>query len=172
MKRIIALVFPARFVGCAGAQPRGVSRRGDDGNPWPSLLSEEGAGEYWLFDPEGQLISTETRGRHAPRRGRRHPHQLCRRRHRAALHRPIGQPDPDRSQLLGHQNSTALYRRRGSDHRWLWCRRQPYSRSQEAIRWRCDYRSLSPFHPRPRHLQRRHDHRRGLLAKAGKTPWS
>ena len=35
---------------------------GDEGNPWPSLLSEEGAGEYWLFDPEGQLVGTESVG--------------------------------------------------------------------------------------------------------------
>lgn len=35
---------------------------GDDGNPWPSLLSEEGAGEYWLFDAEGQLVGTEPVG--------------------------------------------------------------------------------------------------------------
>ena len=35
---------------------------GDEGNPWPSLLSEEGAGEYWLFDPEGQLVGTEPVG--------------------------------------------------------------------------------------------------------------
>lgn len=35
---------------------------GDEGNPWPSLLSEEGAGEYWLFDAEGQLVGTEPVG--------------------------------------------------------------------------------------------------------------
>ena len=35
---------------------------GDEGNLWPSLLSEEGAGEYWLFDAEGQLVGTEPVG--------------------------------------------------------------------------------------------------------------
>ena len=45
------------------AHSRGEFRvGGDDGNLWPNLLSEEGAGEYWLFDAEGQLMSTEPVG--------------------------------------------------------------------------------------------------------------
>ncbi len=45
------------------AHSRGEFRvGGDDGNLWTNLLSEEGAGEYWLFDAEGQLVSTEPVG--------------------------------------------------------------------------------------------------------------
>ena len=45
------------------AHSRGEFRvGGTDGNLWTNLRSEEGAGEYWLFDPEGQLVSTEPVG--------------------------------------------------------------------------------------------------------------
>ena len=47
----------------APAHSRGEFRvGGDEGNPWPNLLSKEGAGEYWLFDAEGQLVGTEPVG--------------------------------------------------------------------------------------------------------------
>ena len=59
MQHIIALCF-LLVLSIVPAHSRGEFRvGGTDGNPWPSLRSEEGAGEYWLFDPEGQLVSTE-----------------------------------------------------------------------------------------------------------------
>ena len=62
MQHIIALCF-LLVLSIVPAHSRGEFRvGGDDGNPWPSLRSEEGAGEYWLFDPEGQLVSTEPVG--------------------------------------------------------------------------------------------------------------
>ncbi len=58
MQRIIASCF-LLVLSIAPAHSRGEFRvGGDDGNPWPSLLSEEGSGEYWLFDPEGQRVSS------------------------------------------------------------------------------------------------------------------
>lgn len=58
MQRIIALCF-LLVLANGPAHSRGEFRvGGDDGIPWASLLSEEGAGEYWLFDREGQLAST------------------------------------------------------------------------------------------------------------------
>ena len=62
MQYIIASCF-LLVLSIAPAHSRGEFRvGGDEGNPWPSLLSEEGAGEYWLFDPEGQLVGTESVG--------------------------------------------------------------------------------------------------------------
>ena len=62
MQHIIALCF-LLALSIVPAHSRGEFRvGGTDGNPWPSLRSEEGAGEYWLFDPEGQLVSTEPVG--------------------------------------------------------------------------------------------------------------
>ena len=62
MQYIIASCF-LLVLSIAPAHSRGEFRvGGDDGNPWPSLLSEEGAGEYWLFDLEGQLVRTESVG--------------------------------------------------------------------------------------------------------------
>ena len=62
MQRIIASCF-LLVLSIVPAHSRGEFRvGGDDGNPWPSLLSEEGAGEYWFFDAEGQFVSTEPVG--------------------------------------------------------------------------------------------------------------
>ena len=62
MQHIIALCF-LLALSIVPAHSRGEFRvGGTDGNPWLSLRSEEGAGEYWLFDPEGQLVSTEPVG--------------------------------------------------------------------------------------------------------------
>ncbi|MYC73548.1 MAG: hypothetical protein F4X17_22845 [Gemmatimonadetes bacterium] len=62
MQYIIASCF-LLVLSIAPAHSRGEFRvGGDEGNPWPSLLSEEGAGEYWLFDAEGQLVGTESVG--------------------------------------------------------------------------------------------------------------
>lgn len=62
MQRIIALCF-LLVLSIAPAHSRGEFRVGGaDGNPWTSLLSEEGAGEYWFFDAEGQRASTELVG--------------------------------------------------------------------------------------------------------------
>ena len=62
MQYIIASCF-LLVLSIAPAHSRGEFRvGGDEGNPWPSLLSEEGAGEYWLFDAEGQLVGTEPVG--------------------------------------------------------------------------------------------------------------
>ncbi len=62
MQRIIALCF-LLVLSMAPAHGRGEFRVGGAaGNPWSSLLSEEGAGEYWLFDAEGQRTSTELVG--------------------------------------------------------------------------------------------------------------
>ncbi|MDE2813445.1 MAG: hypothetical protein OXM01_10490, partial [Gemmatimonadota bacterium] len=62
MQHIIALCF-LLVLSIVPAHSRGEFRvGGDDGNSWLSLLSKEGAGEYWLFDPEGQLASTEPVG--------------------------------------------------------------------------------------------------------------
>ncbi len=62
MQCIIALYF-LLVLSIAPAHSRGEFRvGGDDGTPWPNLLSAEGAGEYWLFDPEGQLVRTEPVG--------------------------------------------------------------------------------------------------------------
>ena len=62
MQRIIASCF-LLVLSIVSAHSRGEFRvGGDDGNPWPSLRSEEGAGEYWLFDSEGQLVGTEPVG--------------------------------------------------------------------------------------------------------------
>ena len=62
MQRIIVSCFLI-ILSIVPAHSRGEFRvGGDDGNPWPNLLSEEGAGEYWLFDAEGQLVSTESVG--------------------------------------------------------------------------------------------------------------
>ena len=62
MQRIIALCF-LLVLSIAPAHSRGEFRVGGaDGNPWTSLLSEEGAGEYWFFDAEGQRTSTELVG--------------------------------------------------------------------------------------------------------------
>ena len=62
MQRIIASCF-LLVLSIVPAHSRGEFRvGGDDGNPWPSLLSEEGAGEYWFFDSAGQFVSTEPVG--------------------------------------------------------------------------------------------------------------
>ena len=62
MQHIIASCF-LLVLSIAPAHSRGEFRvGGTDGIPWPSLLSEEGAGEYWLFDLEGQLVRTEPVG--------------------------------------------------------------------------------------------------------------
>ncbi len=62
MQHIIASCF-LLVLSIVPAHSRGEFRVGGaDGNPWPSLLSEEGAGEYWLFDSEGQFASTESVG--------------------------------------------------------------------------------------------------------------
>ncbi|MXY84085.1 MAG: hypothetical protein F4Y91_19005, partial [Gemmatimonadetes bacterium] len=62
MQRIIASCF-LLVLSIVPAHSRGEFLvGGDEGTPWPSLLSEEGAGEYWLFDPEGQLVGTEPVG--------------------------------------------------------------------------------------------------------------
>ena len=62
MQRIIVSCFLI-ILSIVPAHSRGEFRvGGDEGNPWPNLLSEEGAGEYWLFDAEGQLVSTESVG--------------------------------------------------------------------------------------------------------------
>ena len=62
MQHITASCFLI-ILSIAPAHSRGEFRvGGDDGNPWPNLLSKEGAGEYWLFDAEGQLVSTESVG--------------------------------------------------------------------------------------------------------------
>ena len=62
MQYIIASCF-LLVLSTVSAHSRGEFRvGGDDGNPWPSLLSEEGAGEYRLFDSEGQLVRTEPVG--------------------------------------------------------------------------------------------------------------
>ncbi len=62
MQYIIASCF-LLVLSIAPAHSRGEFRvGGDEVNPWPSLLSEEGAGEYWLFDAEGQLVGTESVG--------------------------------------------------------------------------------------------------------------
>ena len=62
MQYIIASCF-LLVLSIVPAHSRGEFRvGGDDGNPWPNLLSEEGAGEYWLFDAEGQLVGTESVG--------------------------------------------------------------------------------------------------------------
>ena len=62
MQCIIALYF-LLVLSIAPAHSRGEFRvGGDDGTPWPNLLSAEGAGEYWLLDPEGQLVRTEPVG--------------------------------------------------------------------------------------------------------------
>ena len=62
MQHIIASCF-LLVLSIVPAHSRGEFRvGGDDGNPWSNLLSEEGAGEYWLFDPEGQLVGTEPVG--------------------------------------------------------------------------------------------------------------
>ena len=62
MQHIIASCF-LLVLSIVPAHSRGEFRvGGDEGNPWSSLLSEEGVGEYWLFDPEGQLVSTEPVG--------------------------------------------------------------------------------------------------------------
>lgn len=62
MQHITASCFLI-ILSIAPAHSRGEFRvGGDDGNPWPNLLSKEGAGEYWLFDAEGQLVSTEPVG--------------------------------------------------------------------------------------------------------------
>ena len=62
MQRIIVSCFLI-ILSIVPAHSRGEFRvGGDDGNPWPNLLSEEGAGEYWLFDAEGQVVSTESVG--------------------------------------------------------------------------------------------------------------
>ena len=62
MQRIIASCF-LLVLSIVSAHSRGEFRvGGDDGNPWPNLLSAEGAGEYWLFDSEGQLVGTEPVG--------------------------------------------------------------------------------------------------------------
>jgi len=62
MQYIIASCF-LLVLSIAPAHSRGEFRvGGDEGNPWPSLLSEEGAREYWLFDAEGQLVGTEPVG--------------------------------------------------------------------------------------------------------------
>ncbi len=62
MQHIIASCF-LLVLSIVPAHSRGEFRvGGDDGNPWPNLLSEEGVGEYWLFDAEGQLVGTEPVG--------------------------------------------------------------------------------------------------------------
>lgn len=62
MQRIIALCF-LLVLSMVPAHSRGEFRVGGaDGNSWTSLLSEEGAGEYWFFDAEGQRTSTELVG--------------------------------------------------------------------------------------------------------------
>ena len=62
MQRIIASCF-LLVLSIVPAHSRGEFRVGGiDGTPWSSLLSEEGAGEYWLFDAEGQFVSTEPVG--------------------------------------------------------------------------------------------------------------
>ena len=62
MQHIIASCF-LLVLSIVPAHSRGEFRvGGDGGNPWPSLLSEEGAGEYWFFDSAGQFVSTEPVG--------------------------------------------------------------------------------------------------------------
>ena len=62
MQRITASCF-LLVLSIVPVHSRGEFRvGGDDGNPWPSLLSEEGAGEYWFFDSAGQFVSTEPVG--------------------------------------------------------------------------------------------------------------
>ncbi len=62
MQRLIASYF-LLVLSTAPVHSRGEFRvGGDDGNPWPSLLSQEGVGEYWLFDAEGQVVGTEPVG--------------------------------------------------------------------------------------------------------------